>query len=88
MTSKITGAGKVPIRRAEMSTHEFDVIADLINRQYVEHKAWFRCPAPSRVDAGLRLAATGSLEAAVGRYRGFDYQRRPAGQATTWCWSS
>jgi hypothetical protein len=51
VTSKVTGAGKVPIRRAEMSTQEMDVIADLINRQYVEHKAWFRCPAPSRVDA-------------------------------------
>ena len=79
VTSKVTGAGKVPIRRAEMSTQEMDVIADLINRQYVEHKAWFRCPAPSRVDAGLRLAATGSLEAAVGRYRGFDYHAQASG---------
>ena len=79
VTSKVTGAGKVPIRRAEMSTQEMDVIADLINRQYVEHKAWFRRPAPSRVDAGLRLAATGSLEAAVGRYRGFDYHAQASG---------
>jgi hypothetical protein len=79
VTSKVTGAGKVPIRRAEMSTHELDEIADLINRQYVEHKAWFRRPAPSRVDAGLRLAATGSLEAAVGRYRGFDYHAQASG---------
>src|ERR1700761_3659682 len=62
-----------------MSTQEMDVIADLINRQYVEHKAWFRRPAPSRVDAGLRLAATGSLEAAVVRYRGFDYHAQASG---------
>ena len=79
MTSKVTGAGKVPVRRAEMSTQEMDVIADLINRQYVEHKAWFRCPAPSRVDAGIRLAAAGSLEAAVVRYRGFDYHAQASG---------
>jgi hypothetical protein len=32
-----------------MSTREIDVIAELINRQYVEHKAWF---PPSR--AGTR----------------------------------
>jgi hypothetical protein len=79
VTSKVTGAGKVLIRRAETSTREMDVIADLINRHYVEHKAWFQCPAPSRVDAGLRLAATGSLEAAVGRYRGFAYHAQASG---------
>jgi hypothetical protein len=48
VTSKVTGAGKVLIRRAETSTREIDVIAGLINRQYVEHKAWFQCPVPSR----------------------------------------
>jgi AraC-like DNA-binding protein len=56
-----------------------DVMADLINRQYVEHKAWFRCPAPSRVDAGIRSAVAGPMEASIARYRGFDYYARASG---------
>jgi hypothetical protein len=56
-----------------------DVMAALINRQYVEHKAWFRCPAPSRVDAGIRSAAAGPLEVSVARYRGFEYYGQSAG---------
>src|ERR1700722_2338202 len=44
------GTGKIAVQRGELATREMDVMAALINRQYVEHKAWFRCPAPSRID--------------------------------------
>src|SRR6201992_3966163 len=67
------GAGKIAVQRSELATREMDVMAALINRQYVEHKAWFRCPAPSRVDAGIRLAVAGPVEASIARYRGFEY---------------
>jgi hypothetical protein len=50
-----------------------DVIADVINRQYVEHKAWFQCAARTRVDAGVRSAVAGPTEAAVLQYKGFRY---------------
>ena len=74
-----TGNTVVGVQRAEMATRDMDVIADLINRQYVEHRATFRCPDPARVDAGVRSVTAGRLEAAVVRYRGFDYhaQVRP-----------
>jgi hypothetical protein len=64
-----SGAGtkKIAVQRGELATREMDVMAALINRQYVEHKAWFRCPAPSRVDAGIRSAAAGPLEVSVAR---------------------
>jgi hypothetical protein len=42
------GTGKIAIQRGELATREMDVMAALINRQYVEHKAWFQCPVPSR----------------------------------------
>jgi len=42
------GTGKIAVQRGELATREMDVMAALINRQYVAHKAWFRCPAPSR----------------------------------------
>ena len=73
------GTGKIAVRRAELATTDMDVMADLINRQYVEHKAWFRCPAPSRVDAGIRSAVAGPLEASIARYRGFEYYARASG---------
>jgi AraC-like DNA-binding protein len=56
-----------------MTTRDMDVIADLINRVYVEHQARFRCADPARVDAGARSVTAGLLEAAVVRYKGFDY---------------
>jgi AraC-like DNA-binding protein len=56
-----------------------DVIAALINRRYVEHKAWFRCPAPSRVHAGIRSAVAGPLEASIAQYRGFEYYAQASG---------
>ncbi|HEX3517301.1 MAG TPA: AraC family transcriptional regulator [Trebonia sp.] len=73
------GTGKIAVRRAELATTDMGVMADLINSQYVEHKAWFRCPAPSRVDAGIRSAVAGPMEASIARYRGFDYYARASG---------
>ncbi|MFY9932324.1 MAG: AraC family transcriptional regulator [Streptosporangiaceae bacterium] len=73
MERRPTGAGGIPVQRVEMSTRDMDVIADLINRLYVEHQARFRCLDPDQVDAGARAATAGLLEAAVLRYRGFDY---------------
>jgi AraC-like DNA-binding protein len=68
-----TGARMTPVRRAEVATRHMDVLADVINRQYVEHKAWFQCAARTRVDAGVRSAVAGPTEAAVLRYKGFRY---------------
>ncbi|HEY3882614.1 MAG TPA: AraC family transcriptional regulator [Trebonia sp.] len=65
--------GKIPVQRAQLDTSDMDEMAALINRQYVEHKAWFRCAAPSLVDAGIRSAVAGPVEAGVARYRGFEY---------------
>src|ERR1700744_3947583 len=73
------GTGKIAVQRSELATGEMDVMAALINRQYVEHKAWFRCPARSRVDAGIRSAAAGPLEVSVIRYRGFEYYAQASG---------
>ena len=74
-----TGNTVVAVQRAEMTTRDMDVIAELIDRQYVEHRATFRCTDPSRVDAGARSVIADPLEAAVVRYRGFSYhaQVRP-----------
>ena len=77
--SSRAGNGKVAVERSEVATREMDVMAALINRQYVEHKAWFRCPEPSRVDAGIRSAVAGPLEAMIGRYRGFEYYAQASG---------
>jgi AraC-like DNA-binding protein len=68
-----TGNAVVAVQRAAMTTRDMDVIAELINRQYVEHRATFRCTDPSRVDAGARSVIADPLEAAVVRYRGFYY---------------
>ena len=59
MTGRGTSAGMVPVQRAEMITRDLDVIAELINQQYVEHQARFRCADPARVDAGVRSATAG-----------------------------
>ena len=76
MERRATGTGGIPVQRVEMTTRDMDVIADLINRLYVEHQARFRCLDPARVVAGARAATTGLLEAAVVRYQGFDYHAR------------
>jgi AraC-like DNA-binding protein len=73
MAGSGTGTRAVPVQRIEMSTPDMDVIAELINQRYVEHRARFRCADPGRVDAGARAVTAGLLEAAVLRYRGFDY---------------
>lgn len=62
----------MPVHRTEMSTRDMDVFADLLSQRYVEHRASFRCAAPAQVDAGVRAATAGPLEAAVVRHRGFD----------------
>jgi hypothetical protein len=77
--SSRAGAGKLAVERSEVATREMDVMAALINRQYVEHKAWFRCLEPSRVDAGIRSAVAGPLEASIGRYLGFEYYAQASG---------
>jgi AraC-like DNA-binding protein len=76
MAGSGTGAGAVPVLRIEMTTRDMEVIADLINRLYVEHRARFRCADPARVDAGVRSVTAGLLEAAIVRYQGFDYHAR------------
>ena len=43
MERRATGAGGMPVQRVEMATRDMDVIADLINRLYVEHQARFCC---------------------------------------------
>jgi AraC-like DNA-binding protein len=79
LMSSGAGTGKVVVERSEVATREMDVMAALINRHYVEHKAWFRCLRPSRIDAGIRLAVAGPLEASIGRYRGFEYYAQASG---------
>ena len=74
MAGRETGGAVVPVRRVEMTTQDMEVIADLISRQYIEHRARFRCADPSRVDAGARSVTMGMLEAAVVRYKGFIYR--------------
>ena len=59
-----TGMGStvVGIQRAEMSTRDMDVIAELINQQYVQHRATFHYTDLSRVDAGARSVIADPLE--------------------------
>jgi AraC-like DNA-binding protein len=73
MKGRATGAGGIPVQRVEMATRDMGVIADLINRLFVEHEARFRCLDLARVDAAARAANTGLLEATVVRHQGFDY---------------
>jgi hypothetical protein len=67
------GAGAVPVVRGELTTRDMGVIADLISRRYVEHRARFRCDDPAQVDAGAQSVTAGLLEVAFIRYQGFDY---------------
>jgi AraC-like DNA-binding protein len=68
------GTSALPVHRLEMATRDMDVIAGLINHRYAEHRASFRCSAPGQVDASMCAATTGLVEAAVLRFRGFDYR--------------
>lgn len=73
MAGRGLGARVAPVQRIEMTTRDMAVIADLIDRLYVEHRAMFRCADPARVDASARAVTAGLLGAAVVRYKGFDY---------------
>jgi AraC-like DNA-binding protein len=66
----------VPVHRVVVTTKDMDVIAGLINQRYAEHRPSFRCDAPGQVDASVCAATTGLVEAAVLRFRGFDYRAR------------
>ena len=76
MAGRAAGARAVPVERAEMATRDMHVIADLINRQFVEHRPRFRCADAAQVDAGVQSVTAGLLEASVVHYKGFDYCAR------------
>jgi len=69
-----TAARVMPVQRIEVTTRDMDVIADLMNQRYAEHRARVRCDDPARVDAGVRTVAAGPLDAALVRLQGFNYQ--------------
>jgi len=69
-----TVARVMPVQRIEMTTPDMDVIADLMNQRYAEHRARVRCDDPARVDAGIRTVTAGPLDAALVRLQGFNYQ--------------
>ena len=58
-----SGAGVVPVERAELVTHDMELIAELISQLNVEHRARFGCADPSRVDGSVRSATAGGLRA-------------------------
>ena len=69
-----TAALVMPIQRIEMAIQDMDVIAELMNERFAEHRARFCCDDPARVDAGVRTVTVGPLDAALVRLRGFRYQ--------------
>ena len=73
MAGRESGAGVVPVERAELVTQDMELIAELISQLYVEHRARFRCAHPSRVDGSVRSATAGGLSACLMRYGGFGY---------------
>ena len=74
MPGRGTAARVMPVQRIEVTTRDMDVIADLMNQRYAEHRARVRCDDPARVDAGVRTVAAGPLDAALVRLQGFNYQ--------------
>jgi AraC-like DNA-binding protein len=72
------GAGMVPVQRTELATRDMDVIADQIRREYVEHRARFRCLDPARAQAADKSAIAGPLHAGVLRWTGVEYRVRDA----------
>ena len=74
MPGRGTASRVMPVQRIEMTTQDMDVIADLVNERYAEHRARFWCDDPARVDAGVRTVTAGPLEAALVRLRGFHYR--------------
>ena len=73
MAGRESGAGVVPVERAELVTQDMEMIAELISQLYVEHQARFSCADPSRVEGSVRSAAAGGLSACLMRYGGFGY---------------
>ncbi len=73
MAGRESGAGVVPVERAELVTQDMELIAELISQLYVEHRARFGCADPSRVDGSVRSATAGGLSACLMRYGGFGY---------------
>lgn len=73
MAGRESGAGVVPVERAELVTQDMELIAELISQLYVEHRARFRCADPSRIDGSVRSATAGGLSACLMRYGGFGY---------------
>jgi hypothetical protein len=72
MAGRESGAGVVPVERAELVTQDMELIAELISQLYVEHRARFGCADPSRVDGSVRSATAGVLRACLMRYGGLD----------------
>src|SRR5215472_5015251 len=46
VAGKGTAARVMPVQRIEMTTQDMDVIADLMNERYAEHRARFWCYDP------------------------------------------
>src|SRR2546423_14116140 len=63
----------VPVVRAELTTRDMEVIAELISHLWTERRARFRCEDPGRVSASVRSAVAGGLSAGLVRFGGFDY---------------
>jgi len=57
-----TAALVMPIQRIEMAIQDMDVIAELMNERFAEHRARFCCDDPARVDAGVRTVTVGPLD--------------------------
>ena len=74
MPGRGTAARMMPVQRIEMTTRDMDVIADLMNDRYAEHRARVRVDDTARVSAGVRTVTAGPLDTALVRFRGFHYQ--------------
>ena len=82
MTARLNvPSGMVPVQRVEVATRHMDAVAELICQLFVEHRALFRCPDPSRAEAEVRTAAAGPLNAAQFRWGGVEYRVAEAAPA-------
>ena len=71
MASPESAAGTVPVKRAELVSQDMELIAELVSRLYVEHRARFSCADPGQVDGSVRSATAGALSACLMRYGRF-----------------
>lgn len=69
----VTGNGMTAVERAELCTHDMDLLASMVRQQYADHAATFRCADPAMVDGQLRTAAVEGLTAGALGYDGFEY---------------